>query len=107
MGDISEFKDTSGEVYSLKDKIARSQKMKGLSDTLLASGWEGSSVPYSYDLGPDYTGKNISVGFDGTTGTAEQLEAAKKANLQGGDGTIIYAFDNKPTTDIPVIIQYE
>ena len=74
--------------------------------TLTAANWSGSSAPYTYDLGPTY-GANAIIGFDSATGTEEQLEAASAANIQGSSNTKIYAYGDKPTVDIPIVIHYQ
>jgi len=87
--------------YDLINNRSKSAKY-----TLTASNWSGSSAPYSYDLGPTY-GSNAIIGFDSETGTEEQLEAASAANIQGSSSTKIYAYGDKPTVDIPIVIIYQ
>lgn len=74
--------------------------------TLTAENWSGTSAPYTYDLGPTY-GANSIIGFDAETGTEEQLEASSSANIQGSSTTKIYAYGDKPTVDIPIVIIYQ
>ena len=73
--------------------------------TLAASKWSGSSAPYTYDLGPTY-GANAIIGFDSAVGNTTQLEAARAADIQGSSTTKIYAYGDKPTVDIPIVIIY-
>ena len=74
--------------------------------TLAASNWSGSSAPYTYDLGPTY-GANAIIGFDSAVGNTTQLEAARAADIQGSSTTKIYAYGDKPTVDIPIVIIYQ
>ena len=74
--------------------------------TLAASKWSGSSAPYTYDLGSTY-GTNAIIGFDSETRTQEQLETTSTANIKGSSSTKIYAFGDKPTVDIPIVIIYQ
>ena len=88
--------NVSGKPASFNPAISR-QTM-----TLSASKWSGSAAPYTYDLG--ITGKTVVIGFNSATGTAAQLTAIQKANVQGGDGSKIYAYGTKPTVDIPIVV---
>lgn len=79
---------------------------KSVKYTLTASKWSGSSAPYTYDLGSTY-GKSSVIGFDSAVGSTAQLEAARAADIQGSSTTKIYAFGDKPTVDIPIVIIYQ
>ena len=79
---------------------------KSVSSTLLASGWSGSAAPYTYDLGSTYADKSVMIGYDGTKYSEDSMTAASDAGIVGGEGTVIYAYGEKPTVDIPIIIQY-
>lgn len=79
---------------------------KSVASTLLASGWQGSAAPYTYDLGSTYSNKSVIIGYDGTKYSEDSMAAASDADIIGGEGTVIYAYGEKPTVDIPIIIQY-
>lgn len=74
--------------------------------TLAASNWSGNTAPYTYDLGSTY-GANAIIGFDSAVGNTTQLEAARAADIQGSSTTKIYAYGDKPTVDIPIVIIYQ
>ena len=79
---------------------------KSVTSTLLASGWSGTSAPYTYDIGSAYSGKSVAIGYDATKYTESSAEAVSDADIIGGEGTVIYAYGEKPAVDIPIIIQY-
>ena len=79
---------------------------KSVASTLLASGWSGSAAPYTYDIGSTYSNKSVMIGYDGTKYSEDSMAAASDADIVGGEGTVIYAYGEKPTVDIPIIIQY-
>ena len=79
---------------------------KSVASTLLASGWQGSAAPYTYDIGSTYSDKSVMIGYDGTKYSEDSMAAASDADIVGGEGTVIYAYGEKPTVDIPIIIQY-
>lgn len=73
--------------------------------TLLASGWNGSSVPYTYTIS-DYADKNIEVVED-VTMTVNQLEVIENAKIKSNPSevtNILYAFGDKPNIDVPVML---
>lgn len=45
---------------------------------------------------------NVSAGNDSAEVSAA---AARDADIVGGEGTVIYAYGEKPSVDIPIIIQ--
>ena len=114
--ETGQLNSSSYTIFANSDGFLRKASVSALSSlvggfksakyTLTASKWSGSSAPYSYDLGPTY-GSNAIIGFDSETGTEEQLEAASAANIQGSSSTKIYAFGDKPTVDIPIVIIYQ
>lgn len=73
--------------------------------TLQASKWTGSSAPYSYDFGNDFSDRAFVVA-PADTASAEQVEDWYRGNILGGKGTVMYARGFKPTMDIPVNIIY-
>lgn len=73
--------------------------------TLLSSGWTGSTAPYTYTL-TGYDGKNVEVVED-VSMTMEQLEAIEAAKIKSDPSraeNILYAFGEKPTIDVPVLL---
>lgn len=71
--------------------------------TLVASNWTGSSAPYRYNLG-DYDKKIVNVIYDTDSITQDQIEAAKSAGIYGSAGSVLLAYNEKPTVNIPVVI---
>lgn len=73
--------------------------------TLLSTGWTGSSAPYTYTL-TGYDGKNVEVVED-VSMTMEQLEAIESAKIKSDPSSskhILYAFGEKPTINVPVLL---
>ena len=71
--------------------------------TLVASNWTGSSAPYKYSLG-DYDKKIVNVIYDTDVITEQQLEAARNAGIYGSSGSVLLAYNEKPSVNIPVVI---
>lgn len=92
--------DLSG--YYTKEEIDGFQTRKEA--TLLAANWQGTAAPFTYDLGESYKDKAIFIGLNGASATEEQIESATAAQMLGGNGSIIYAFGDKPEIDLSVII---
>jgi hypothetical protein len=73
--------------------------------TLLASGWEGEAAPYTY-LITGYDGKTVEVVED-VDMTLDQLEVIENAKIKSNPSVsdnILYAFGDKPTVDVPVML---
>lgn len=67
--------------------------------------WEGDEAPYTYMI-PEYYGKTVEV-IEVMDMTLEQLEAIEKAKIKSNPAVpenILYAFGEKPTIDIPVML---
>lgn len=83
---------------------------KSVAATLLSSGWTGTQAPYSYDLKtlvPDLADESsVVVGYNADSYSDDSFTAAGSSNILGGASTTIKAYGDKPTVDIPVIIQY-
>ena len=76
-----------------------------VSYTLLASGWDGETTPYTYTIA-SYDGKNIEVVED-VNMTLDQLEVIENAKIKSDPSkaeNILYAFGDKPTVDVPVLL---
>ena len=74
--------------------------------TILASGWVGSSAPYTYTI-PGYEGKTVEV-LEDVTMSMEQLEVIENAKIKSDASSsknILYAFGEKPTIDLPVLLR--
>lgn len=71
--------------------------------TLVASNWTGSSAPYKYSLG-DYDKKIVNVIYDTDVITEQQLDAARNAGIYGSAGSVLLAYNEKPSVNIPVVI---
>ena len=73
--------------------------------TLSSSNWVGSAAPYTYTI-DGYNGKTVEVVED-VSMTMEQLEAIENAKIKSDPRSaenILYAFGDKPTIDIPVLL---
>ena len=73
--------------------------------TLSKSAWQGSAAPYTYTI-PGYDGKTVEVVED-VSMTMEQLEAIENAKIKSDPrsaANILYAFGEKPTIDVPVLL---
>lgn len=73
--------------------------------TLQASNWVGSEAPYTYTIN-GYHDKTVEVVED-ITMTVEQLTAIEKAKIKSdprSEENILYAFGEKPTIDVPVLL---
>ena len=73
--------------------------------TLTASGWTGANAPYTYTLA-GYDGKTVEVVED-VSMTMEQLAVIENAKIKSdpsSEDNILYAFGDKPTIDVPVLL---
>lgn len=73
--------------------------------TLLASGWTGEDAPYTYTI-TGYDGKNVEVVED-VNMTLRQLAVIENAKIKSNpssDENILYAFGDKPSVDVPVLL---
>lgn len=95
------------EIRELLQKMARLNKSLSQTDkaTLKADKWQGIEAPYSYKLG-DFDDVIVNMILDAETITEDQIVAAQDACIIGGIGSTIYAYEEKPTVDIPVVIGY-
>ena len=102
----------------MAEKQLKSLKLHGLDDiyivnaepeiisvTLYSSDWVGSAAPYMYTLA-GYDGKTVEVVED-VTMTMEQLEVIENAKIKSdprSEENILYAFGDKPSIDVPVLL---
>lgn len=73
--------------------------------TLEASQWEGTEAPYTYEI-TGYDGKTVEVVED-VSMTMDQLAAIESAKIKSDPRSaenILYAFGEKPTIDVPVLL---
>ena len=73
--------------------------------TLSKSAWKGSAAPYTYTI-TGYDGKTVEVVED-VNMTMEQLAAIESAKIKSDPrnaANILYAFGDKPTINIPVLL---
>ena len=73
--------------------------------TLVSAGWQGTQAPYTYTIA-GYDGKNVEVVED-ISMTMEQLAAIENAKIKSDPRSaenILYAFGEKPTIDVPVLL---
>lgn len=76
-----------------------------ISATLYSANWVGSVTPYTYTLN-GYDGKTVEVVED-VNMTMEQLEVIENAKIKSDPRSaknILYAFGEKPTIDVPVLL---
>lgn len=93
-------------------KAAWRKRFDTVNATLSASGWSGTSAPYTYTMSVSgVTGKSKQTLCPALGITAAQLEQLQAANIQDdGQGTstiTLKAFGEKPTVDIPIRIIVE
>ena len=73
--------------------------------TLSSSGWQGTEAPYTYTIS-GYDGKTVEVVED-VSMTMEQLEAIENAKIKSDPRSaenVLYAFGEKPTISVPVLL---
>ena len=86
-------------------------KQKYISYVLLANHWgqtteDGYACKFFYRLPSEYDNKIVEV-YEDTLMTEEQLEVLENAKIKGNpseDAHYLYAFGDKPTIDLPVIL---
>lgn len=94
--------------YAQEDDLAtKADKPTTTEATLLASGWTGTSAPYTYTLSvTGVTADSNQEFLPALDITAEQLTALQAANIQDGgqaeDTVTLKAFGTKPTIDLPI-----
>lgn len=86
---------------------AKADKLITTEATLPASGWTGTSAPYSYTLSvTGVTADSNQELLPALDITAEQLAALQAANIQDGgqseDTVTLKAFGTMPTIDLPI-----
>lgn len=112
LDDVREYVDKALDDV-LKAKTDIEQKMAQFNEslsqthkvTLKADKWQGTEAPFSYKLG-DFDDVIVNMILDAETITEDQIVAAQDAYIIGGIGSTIYAYEEKPTVDIPVVIGY-
>lgn len=73
--------------------------------TLYADRWEGDDAPYSYKLG-EYKYLIASAIIDQERASSDALDAAEDASIYGSKDSYLYAWGDKPTVDIPIIVGF-
>lgn len=89
------------EIAKLNASLVHISKM-----TLIKDNWTGTEAPYSYDLGTEYKEKIVELILDAQSMTEDDMAIAGECNIVGGEGSVMYALNEKPTVDIPVVIGY-
>lgn len=92
--------DIEQKIAQFNESLSQTHKV-----TLKADKWQGIEAPYSYKLG-DFDDVIVNMILDAETITEDQIVAAQDAYIIGGIGSTIYAYEEKPTVDIPVVIGY-
>ena len=91
--------------HGLNDTYVIQQDPEIVRATLSASNWTGNAAPYTYTL-TGYDGKTVEVVED-VTMTMEQLRVIENAKIKSdpsSDQNILYAFGEKPSIDVPVLL---
>lgn len=92
-------------LYGLDDTYVINPDPEIIPITLSKSNWVGSAAPYTYTIS-GYDGKNIEIVED-INMTMEQLEAIENAKIKSdprSSENILYAFGDKPTINVPVLL---
>lgn len=104
---VVEVPKTSAAGYALKAICDADRPLYQLSATLLASGWTGSSAPYTNTITDTKIG-NENVGLDLNVPTTAQVNAFDLARLKGAGTSnnvaTFKAYGVKPAIDIPVLL---
>ena len=98
--DALEIRELLQKMAQFNESLSQTHKV-----TLKADKWQGIEAPYSYKLG-DFDDVIVNMILDAETITEDQIVAAQDACIIGGIGSTIYAYKEKPTVDIPVVIGY-
>ena len=102
---VLKYKDpVTGEVKTVGSPIAEPTTTI-IPITLSSSGWVGSKAPYTYTI-TGYNGKTVEVVED-VSMTMEQLAVIENAKIKSDPRSaenILYAFGDKPTIDVPVLL---
>ena len=98
---------TEEQKQQARENIGAPNKPTTTEATLLASGWTGTSAPYTYTLSvTGVTADSHQEYLPGLDITVAQLTALQAANIQDGgqaEGTVtLKAFGAKPTVDLPI-----
>lgn len=93
------------KLHGLDDTYVIQAEPEIISVTLSSSNWVGSAAPFTYTL-TGYDGKTVEVVED-VNMTMEQLEVIENAKIKSdprSSENILYAFGDKPTVDVPVLL---
>lgn len=101
---VLKYKDpVTGEIKTVGTPILSTPTF--VDATLYSSNWVGEEAPYTYTL-TGYDGNTIEVVED-VNMTMEQLAAIENAKIKSdprSEEHILYAFGEKPTIDVPVLL---
>lgn len=99
----------ASDYYSKVETDQRYAQLSSVVDTTVkANSWTGSAAPYTntVTVAGVTLNNNIEVTVDMATITDAQLEAYVDANIQrvtqGANSITLYAYDDKPTIDLPI-----
>lgn len=93
------------KLHGLNDTYVIHSEPEIIETTISSANWVGDNAPYTYTL-PNYDGKTVEVVED-INMTMEQLEAIENAKIKSdprSSENILYAFGDKPTIDVPVLL---
>ena len=87
--------------------LSKSNKSTSTTATLLASGWTGTTAPYSQTISvTGVTATSVNEILPSLSITSDQLESLQDANLQDGsqssNSITIKAWGDKPSIDLPI-----
>lgn len=100
--DITKFNENWDKVDEVLGKV---QSPTYVAYTLLASGWAGDTAPYTYTI-DGYDNMTVEVVED-VNMTIDQLAVIENAKIKSNPSiteNILYAFGDKPTVDVPVML---
>ena len=95
----------TGSTTEFYDSLAKLSSPTMIPVTIPSSDWVGEEAPYTYTIN-GYNGKTVEVVED-VSMTMEQLAAIENAKIKSDPRShenILYAFGDKPTIDVPVLL---
>lgn len=103
--DVADITAMNSNWDKIDTAIGNLQQCQYISYTLVANGWSGSTAPYTYTI-TGYDNKTVEVVED-VNMTVAQLEAIENAKIKSDPRNaenILYAFGDKPTISVPVLL---
>ena len=87
--------------------LPQSNKPQCTNIVVLASGWQGTSSPYSQIVACDGVSENSKIDLQPAPSQVENLQKSKILLMATNSNGVVtvYAFNNKPTTDMTIQVQ--